>query len=324
MAPELRTQPETFSESYLDLEQIDLPELSAMALARTPHLQSVLSRARCARDYLGLLARTRQDRRLRDAARLLSSSGGGMAYVVSDHHRVHAVDCTEYIQMIRHALGLIPDAATPLPHRYPICTVAQDAVRDDPTNDAHLAMADHIPRCPVRGLTTQLHDHVRATLVQLLKEHTSLSARNIVVEPTFLTDSARRPADVLLRNFHGQNKHLILDVGVTSSLTNTGLSQGARDPGSAARAYERRKVLAVHTHPVTMRGSWWYVPFVLEDCGRPGVQALAFLAEVDKLYPVPQKLPGIRVATKTLLLQALTSAVHQFRATMVLHASPAS
>ncbi len=89
VAPELRTQPETFSESYLDLEQIDLPELSAMALARTPQLQSVLlSRARRARDYLGLLARARQDRRLRDVARLLSSSGGGMAYVVSDHHRV--------------------------------------------------------------------------------------------------------------------------------------------------------------------------------------------------------------------------------------------
>ncbi len=89
----------------------------------------------------------------------------------------------------------------------PICTVAQDTVRDDPTNDAHFAMADHIPRCPVRGLTTQLHDTIRSTRVQMIKAHTSLSARNIVVEPTSLTDSAQRPADVL-RNFHGQNKHV--------------------------------------------------------------------------------------------------------------------
>ncbi len=107
-------------------------------------------------------------------------------------------------------------------------------------------MADHIPRCPVRALTTQLHDVVRSTLVQLLKEYTGLSARNIVVEPSGLTDSARCRADVLLRNFYGQNKHLILDVGVTSCLTNSGLEQGATDPGASARAYERKKILAVH------------------------------------------------------------------------------
>ncbi len=58
----------------------------------------------------------------------------------------------------------------------------------------------------------------------MLRDHTGFSARNVVVEPTFLNLSARRPADILLRNFHGQNKHVIQDVGVTSSLTNTGLS----------------------------------------------------------------------------------------------------
>ncbi len=149
-------------------------------------------------------------------------------------------------------------------------------------------MADHIPRCPVRDLTTQLHDVVRSTLVPLLKEHTSLSARSIVVEPTGLTDSARRPADTLLRNFYGQNKHLIMDVGVTSCLTNSGQEQGAADPGSSARSCDRRKIPAVHAHPVTMRGSWRYVPFILKDCGRPGVHALAFLAETQKLHPATQ------------------------------------
>ncbi len=113
-------------------------------------------------------------------------------------------------------------------------------------------MANHIPRCPVRALTTQLHDVVRSTLVQLFKEYTGLSARSIVVEDGGLADSARRPADILLRNFYGQNKHLILDVGVTSYLTDSGLEQGAANPGASARAYERRKILAVHSHPVTM------------------------------------------------------------------------
>ena len=120
---------------------------------------------------------------------------------------------------------------------------------------------------------------VRSTLVQLLKEHTSLSANIIIVEPAVLTDGARRPADVLLRSFYGQDKHLVLDVGVTAYLTNSGLQHGAYDPGSAARTCERRKILAVDAHPVTMHGSWRYVPFIMEECGRPGVHALAFLDE---------------------------------------------
>ena len=317
-------KPEQFAESYVDIEAIAIPDLTCMALSRTPHLQMVLGRARRARDYLDLLTRARRDQRLRDAARLLSSSGGGAAFLVSDDRRVHAVSATDYVQMVRHVLGMVPVATTPVPHRCPVCTIAQDAVRDDHTNDAHLAMADHIPRCPVRALTTQLHDVVRSTLVQLLKEYTNLSARSVIVEPDGLTDSARRPADILLRNFYGQNKHLILDVGVTSCLTNSGLAQGAADPGASARAYERRKILAVHAHPVTMRGSWRYVPFILEDCGRPGAHALAFLAETQKLHPATQLSPGIRVSAQTIMLQVLTSVVHQFRADMVLRASPVS
>jgi hypothetical protein len=105
---------------------------------------------------------------------------------------------------------------------------------------------------------------------------------------------------------------VILDVGVTSCLTNnSGLDQGAADPGTVARAYERRKILAVHAHPVTMRGSWRYVPFILEDCGRPGVHALAFLAETQKLHPVARLPPGIRVAATNTVMMQVTSAVHQ-------------
>ena len=70
--------------------------------------------------------------------------------------------------MVRHALGVVPVAATPMPHRCPICILAHDVVRDDPTNDANLAMADHIPCCAVHALAAQLHDVVRSTLVQLL------------------------------------------------------------------------------------------------------------------------------------------------------------
>lgn len=192
---------------------------SAMTLSRTPHLLPALSRARGARQYLALLARARADHRQRDAARLLSSSGGGVAFTVGDNYRIHRVEGLGYVHMVRHALGLTPEG--------------QDQVRDDPTNAPDMATADHLLRCP--GRATRMHDCLRITLVQLLTEHTSIKRLDITVEPAGLTDSAQRPTDVLLSNHYGHCKHLILDAGVTSALTNSGLARSAMDQGSAAQ-----------------------------------------------------------------------------------------
>ena len=73
-----------------------------------------------------------------------------------------------------------------------------------------------------------------------------------------------------------------------------------------------------------MRGSWSYVPFILKDCGRPDVHPLAFLEELQELYPTSLLSPGVRVTAKTIILQVLTLVVHPFRASMVLRASPVS
>ncbi len=68
----------------------------------------------------------------------------------------------------RHTLGLVPEAATPVPYRCPLCNLAQDN-GDDPTKDPEVVMADQILRCPAHPLNTQFHDFVRTTLVQLIK-----------------------------------------------------------------------------------------------------------------------------------------------------------
>lgn len=41
---------------------------------------------------------------------------------------------------------------------------------------------------------------------------------------------------------------------------------------------------------------------MLEDSGRPGVHAQAFLAELEKLYQRPQSIPGIWVSLKASFL----------------------
>ena len=183
--------------------------------------------------------------------------------------------------MLRHSIGMAPLMDAAVPYRCPACSLAQDFVRDDITNNPVMAMVDHVPRCPARALTTHMHNGVRDVLVQLLKEYTSVNNNNVSKEPTGLSDGARRLADILLRNFYGQNKHVILDVGVTSAMTNTSMVAAAKTLGYYAVEYEQRKIQAVFTHPVTMRGSWQCVPFVLEDYGRPGVHAQAFLAELE-------------------------------------------
>lgn len=62
-----------------------------------------------------------------------------------------------------------------------------------------------------------------------------------------------------------------------------GAASGESLPGTRDGKY---KIPAVHAHPVTVRGSWWYVPFVLKDCGRPGVEALAFSDGEERESPL--------------------------------------
>lgn len=102
---------------------------------------------------------------------ILSSSSGGVAFFVSSNYRFYDVDGSEYVHSCRcSATHWARYPWPPLPSLTGALSVPspKDVVRDEPTNDANLAMAYHILHCPVRALATQLHDTVCSTLVQLL------------------------------------------------------------------------------------------------------------------------------------------------------------
>ena len=80
----------------------------------------------------------------------------------------------------------------------------------------------------------------------------------MVAEPRGLTSSSSRPADIMLRNFYGVGKHVIVDVGITSALSNTAISRkcsGEKTWVSAAD-YAQDKIQVVARDPVTLRVTW--------------------------------------------------------------------
>ena len=68
---------------------------------------------------------------------------------------------------------------------------------------------------------------------------------------------------------------------------------------------------------MTLRGTWYYVPFVLEEFGRPGHHALAFLRDLETHGFRDKRPNGPTVSLKTRILQNLGCALHGFRAEML-------
>ena len=97
-----------------------------------------------------------------------------------------------------------------------------------------------------------------------------------------------------------------MDVAVKSVFTNTALKGNLwKIPGEQARSYEGTKLNAILGRRISLRGQGHYVPFILEDGGRPGAHAAAFLAALDK-REAPREYFGLRVSLiKTRLLQAV-------------------
>ena len=106
-----------------------------------------------------------------------------------------------------------------------------------------------------------------------------------------------------------------------SVFSNTALKHSRwKDPGGQARSCEGTKLNALLGRRITLRGQWDYVPFIImEDGGRPGAHATAFLAALDK-REAPREYHGLRVSLKTRLLQAVSTVLHRFRARTVLQA----
>ena len=145
-------------------------------------------------------------------------------------------------------------------------------------------MADHIVRCPhglrLAGQPRSLPSAVtclHARLVQLVVSvflAAGAAPSSLVVEPSHLVagDAAgRRPADVLVRSL---SFHVWVDVSAVAVLSTFMAQPAAGSPGSVAASRERAKVRGVvGVVPSTVT----YVPFVVEQFGRLGMTADAFL-----------------------------------------------
>ena len=68
----------------------------------------------------------------------------------------------------------------------------------------------------------------------------------------------------------------------------------------AARHYyaATTKTSPVARNPVTLRGTWYYVPFVLEDLGRLGIHALVFLRDLETRHSMAFHGSGLPISVK--------------------------
>ena len=90
----------------------------------------------------------------------------------------------------------------------------------------------------MHNATRDLHvEHINL----FTKIHTN---KDVVAKPRGLTSSSSRPADIMPRNFYGVGKHVIVDVGITSALTNTAISRkySSKKPGVSVAYYAQAKI----------------------------------------------------------------------------------
>ncbi len=96
-----------------------------------------------------------------------------------------------------------------------------------------------------------------------------------------MSDDATKPDDVGVLDFFAEDRHLVIDAVVTTVYRNTAIRGVASIHGNAAKHAEDRKPLvdkssveliaAIHGGPHVL------VPFAIEDGGRLGAHALAYL-----------------------------------------------
>ena len=90
-----------------------------------------------------------------------------------------------------------------------------------------------------------------------------------------------RPGDIVILDFYAPGRHLLLDGVVTTVYRNTRQRETCEIPGYAAKLVEDRKFYADKTSerpvPRIYGGLHTLVPFAVEDGGRLGAHAQAFL-----------------------------------------------
>jgi hypothetical protein len=127
-----------------------------------------------------------------------------------------------------------------------------------------------------------MHAGLITTLQKVLKE-AGVPSSSTMTEARGLRGRAdmTRPGDIVVLDFYAPGRHLLLDGVLTTVYRNTRQRETGEIPGYAAKLVEDRKFYADKTseRPVAKihGGLHTLVPFAVEDGGRLGAHAQAFL-----------------------------------------------
>ena len=126
-----------------------------------------------------------------------------------------------------------------------------------------------------------MHAGLVAVIVAILLM-AGIPKSSIVEEKKGLRPDRTRPGDVVVLNFYGPGRHLVIDVVISTVYRNTILSVTSLIPGHVAKLAEDKKFKAddeMSSQPVSCKhgGDHVFVPFAMEDGGTLGAHAHALL-----------------------------------------------
>jgi hypothetical protein len=141
--------------------------------------------------------------------------------------------------------------------------------------------ADHFARCPKSGAYYKAHGALVAVLNTIVDE----SGFRRLNEVNHLRPDGTRPADIFISNYGGSFRDVIIDVTVAGVLApvraaNNGSQYFLSSPGAAARRAEALKFRQDLNSSRPLRSVHRFIPFAVEEFGRLGDHAEAFLYEM--------------------------------------------
>ena len=212
-----------------------------------------------------------------ERARFLSRCGhGGAAFLVADKQpQLHPVPASIYRLATARVLGL-PHPAVEL----------SSCDRCGLHFASKQLAADHFARCPKSGAYMRVHKNLLAVVNTIVDE--AGFARDRKNEVTNLRPDGTRPADILIANYGGTFRDVIVDVtapGVIGPARHAHarhVENFIATPGAAARRAECTKFRQDENSSRPLRSVHRFVPFAVEEFGRLGDHAEAFLFEMAK------------------------------------------
>jgi hypothetical protein len=307
----------TYPEAYVT----HIPDPGDLYKQSHPSLQKELSKTSKAKAALSLIECLNSRPETLD--RLFTSSFGGISFANSDCHQVHDQQAGVYKLSIARALGLPP--CLPRVNKCPSCLVPLSLLNNTADYPAIQAATDHFGRCSVAGNPQFIHKAIVTALKRILDSTGCVPKKHIVLEAPSLRDDRSRPADILLEHLDGVSKHVALDVSVAGVFIYS-QAMGPRRPGAAAAKREHKKWSDDLAAPqsIVRDKCFRLVPFVLEEGGRLGMHAWAFLQELDKarrakFSHLPARHPQ-RQAQHHVWRQMLSGKLHAVQSSLALEA----